>query len=174
MLRRLAVRCVVLLPVLWLIAQPQAQGQSRQANLKVSATVVDSCVITADPLNFGPYDPVSANASQPLDATSTVTVTCTKGAGGWLYLYDGANAAQARATINSRRAMAGSTGALLAYDLFKDSGRVQRWGRFITGLDIPAAPSSAPRTFTVYGRIRAGQDVPLGAYSDTVVLEVVF
>jgi spore coat protein U-like protein len=39
----------------------------------------------------------------------------------------------------------------------------------------PSAPSSnAPVTYTVYGRVAAGANVPAGSYSDTVVATVNF
>ena len=51
--------------------------------------------------------------------------------------------------------------------------QIWRTGAF-GGLTIPAAPSRAARTFTVYGRVPAGQDVVAGPYTDTVVATINF
>ena len=42
------------------------------------------------------------------------------------------------------------------------------------GQTIAAAPSKAARTFTVYGRVAAGQDVAAASYNDTVVATINF
>ena len=63
-----------------IVAESSLTGQSATASLTVSASVSKNCTITTAPVTFGAYDPVTANATAPLDATGTVTVTCTKGA----------------------------------------------------------------------------------------------
>src|SRR5262245_48014700 len=44
--------------------------------MTVTATVIPSCDVTANDLAFGNYNPVAAS---PLDAATTVDVTCTNG-----------------------------------------------------------------------------------------------
>lgn len=98
----------------------------------------------------------------------SLTVACTKGAVTTIGLNLGANAS------GSTRRMTGA-GDYLTYELYKDSARTLVWGN--SGgdlLDTGTAPSKAPRTFTVYGRVPAGQDVPAGAYVDTVTATVNF
>jgi len=68
-----------------------AFAQTATANLNISATVNKTCTITTTPVAFGIYDPVVTNASTPLDATGTVVVTCTKGAGTRIDLGNGGN-----------------------------------------------------------------------------------
>ena len=59
--------------------------------------------------------------------------------------------------------------------MYKDSARTAVWGDAGGALySAGAAPSKAPRAFTVYGRVPAGQDVPAGSYSDTIVATVNF
>jgi spore coat protein U domain-containing protein, fimbrial subunit CupE1/2/3/6 len=124
-----------------------AKAASATANLGVSATVTNNCTISTTALAFGSYDPVGANASGNLDGTGTVVVACTKGATATVGLGLGGNA----------------------------SGRTTIWSDSGAGLLSPAAaPSKAPRNFTVYGRVTGNQDVPAGNYSDTVVATVNF
>ena len=146
-------------------------AQSSTASLTVSVNVAKNCTIVASPVNFGAYDPVSTNATAPLDGTGTLTVTCTKGASAIVGLDAGSNAqGTTRRTVNSTTAS-----AFLTYELYKDSGRATVWGNDATsGLTVGAAPNRNPRNFTVYGRVASGQDASVGAYSDVVVATVNF
>jgi spore coat protein U domain-containing protein, fimbrial subunit CupE1/2/3/6 len=145
-----------------------AFAQTATANLNVSATVNSSCTITTTAVAFGVYDPIVTNASAPLDATGTVVVTCTKGAGSRIDLNTGSNAS------GSVRRMAGG-GDFLTYELYQDTTHTTVWGSGAgAGLAIVAAPSRAPRTFTVYGRVTGGQDVSANSYADSVTATINF
>jgi spore coat protein U-like protein len=138
------------------------------ANLGVSATVTSNCTISTAALAFGNYDPVGANLAADLDSNGTVTVACTKGSTATIGLGLGANPS------GSVRRMTDGTD-FLTYELYQDSNRTTVWGN--AGADLlspPAAPSKAPRNFTVYGRVVANQDVAAGNYSDTVLATVNF
>jgi len=149
-------------------ATAPALAQTATANLLVTATVTKNCSITTTPVAFGSYDPIVANAASPLDGTGTVVVTCTKGAGTRIDLGLGSNA-----TGSTRRMLGGTD--LLTYELYTDTGRSTVWGSGAgAGQSIPAAPNKNPRTFTVYGRVAAGQDVGAASYSDTVVATINF
>jgi spore coat protein U-like protein len=148
---------------------PPAAAATATANLTVTATVTNNCTISTTPVAFGAYDPVVVNASTDLDSTGTVTVTCTKGATATVGLDLGSNAS------GSTRQLRDGGANVLAYELFQDPGRSTVWGNSGGALfSAGAAPSKAPRSFTVYGRVPAGQDVPAGNYSDTVVATVNF
>jgi spore coat protein U-like protein len=145
------------------------QASNASAELTVSASVSKNCTITTAPVNFGAYDPVAANATAPLDAIGTVTITCTKGAPAKVGLNAGSNAE------GTTRRMAGGTAAYLTYELYQDTARAIVWGNTLdTALDVPAAPNRTPRDFPVYGRIAGAQDATVGSYTDTVVATVNF
>ncbi|HEU4438452.1 MAG TPA: spore coat U domain-containing protein [Methylomirabilota bacterium] len=145
-----------------------AFAQTATANLGISATVNATCTITTTPVAFGTYDPVVTHASSPLDATGSVVVTCTKGAGTRIDLGTGGNF-----SAGARRMAGGSD--FLTYELYQDSGRTTVWGSGAgAGNTIGAAPSKAPRTVTVYGRVPGGQDVSANSYADTVVATINF
>ena len=145
-----------------------AFAQTATGNLGVSATVAKNCSITTTAVAFGAYDPVVANATAPLDGTGSVVVTCTKGAGTRIDLGLGANVS------GTTRRMAGGTD-FLTYQLYQNTGRTTVWGAgAAAGLTIPVAPSRAARTFTVFGRVAAGQDVAAASYNDTVVATINF
>jgi spore coat protein U-like protein len=149
--------------------ESRLRGQQATASLTVNATVSKNCTITTAPVNFGAYDPVTTNATAPLDAIGTITVTCTKGAEAKVGLGAGSNAQGAT------RRMAQGAAAYLTYELYKDANRASVWGNTTdTGLDVPAAPNRNPRNFTVYGRVAQAQDATVGSYTDTVVATVNF
>jgi len=151
-------------------SQEPAQAATATANLSVSATISNNCTITTAAVGFPAYDPIATHATTPDDSTSgSVTITCTKGSAATIGLGLGAN------TSGSQMRMLNGSANYLNYALYQDAGRATVWGNSGAGLLSPvAAPSKAPRTFTVYGRIPAGQDLPAGTYADTVVATVNF
>ena len=152
------------------ISHRPLQAGSSSANLNVSATVNNNCTISTADLAFGTYDPIVTNATSPKDGTGTVTITCTKNAATTIGLDAGSNAPGSGTT---RAMLAG--GVKLSYEIYKESARTNVWGNSGGGLFTPAAaPNFNPRSFTVYGQIPAGQDIPAGSYTDTVLATVNF
>lgn len=139
-------------------------GQST-ANMTVTAEVTANCLITANPLDFGSYDPVSTHASADLDGSSSLDVTCTDGTDAKIVLDMGTSGGASRAMQNGAHQ--------LGYELYSDAGRSIVWGaieaegRDYTGTGLQEA-------VTVYGRIAAGQNVPAGTYTDNVIATVTF
>ncbi|WP_379921904.1 spore coat U domain-containing protein [Erythrobacter sp. R86502] len=133
--------------------------------MDVSATVVEACIVAANNLAFGTYDPT---APSPTDAATSITVTCTPGT----VFTVGLNAGIASgATVNSRQMASGSE--RLGYGLYQDAGRSVNWGN-TPGTDTPVAATAGliPSILTVYGRVPAQQAVAVGAYTDTVTITV--
>jgi spore coat protein U-like protein len=140
------------------------------ANLDVSATVAPFCKISTTPLAFGSYDPIVANATVALNGTGEVRVTCTNGTtGATITLNQGSNSAGGGAALPQRR-MIGPGGNFLKYGLFSDSVRSAVWSS--TGVSHNGTGALA--TFTVYGSVDSGQNVPVGDYSDTVMATISF
>jgi len=157
--------------ILLCLAIASAFAGTATSNFTVTASVANTCTISTAGIAFGVYDPVVTHASTPLDAAGSVTITCTKGATTTIALNTGTNGASASGTT---RAMAAGTD-YLSYEIYQENGRTTMWGT--TGVNLftpPAAPSKAPRTYQTYGRVPAAQDVPTGAYTDTVTATVNF
>ena len=151
-----------------------AFAASTNTTFQVQATVIANCTISAVNLNFGNYDPISANAAAGSDlyGNTTVTVACTKGAPNvWIGLDAGANSASA---VGTTRAMA-SAGNFLNYDLYLANpnpapGAV--WGNTqATGKSYVAA-SKAATAITVFGRVPKNQDAAVGTYTDTITATI--
>lgn len=132
----------------------------------VSATVLNTCLVTALPLAFGNYDPNSGTA---LDGSTTVTVTCTIGTNYAVGLDAGTTAGGS--DTNPRKLTDGTN--TLDYGLYKDAARTTAWGN--TGTDrVSATAVLLPTAHTVYGRIGTGQNVPAGLYTDTITATVTY
>jgi spore coat protein U-like protein len=139
------------------------------SNLTVTATVAPNCTINTTPLAFGTYDPVTANSASVLNGTGTVIVTCTNGTGATITMGEGLNPKFPGNTALPQRQMANGANRL-SYALFSDAARSNVWST--TG--VSHTGNGLPATLTVYGTVDAGQNVPAGPYSDTVVATITF
>ena len=134
-----------------LLASAPAFAASATSNFSVTATVSNNCTITTAAISFGSYDPVVTNASTPLDATGSVTITCTKGAATTIGLNAGNNGANATGTT---RAMKAAT-TYLSYEIYQETGRTTVWGNTGAALLTPAA---APDNGNRFGALRSSVD----------------
>jgi spore coat protein U domain-containing protein, fimbrial subunit CupE1/2/3/6 len=146
----------------------RVEALTATATLAVSATVSNNCTISTAALAFGSYDPIVTHAAAVLNGTGTVTIACTKGVVTTIELGLGANASG----VQRRMLIAGE---FLNYQIYSDAGRTTVWGTGVTDdLNVVAAPSRDPRSFTAYGQVAMGQDVSAGTYVDTVLATVNF
>ena len=143
------------------------------SNLSVTASVSANCSISTAPVAFGAYDPVSTNASTALSGTGTVNVTCTSGASTTITLGQGANADTGSTDAAPARRLSDGGTNFLTYSLFQDAGHATVWGN-TAGTGVANTGTGTQTAITVYGTVAAGQNVPSGNYSDTVVATVTF
>ena len=127
-----------------------------------------TCTFTTGPtaLPFGAYDPASAT---PDDSTSTFVFNCT-GRGSRLVLATVSLSAGA-GTFTQRQMTLGVD--RLNYNLYQDAARTIIWG--------DGTPPSQTRTnlvrrttYTIYGRVAAGQWTAAGTYGDTITLTLLY
>lgn len=137
-----------------------------------TATVAANCTISSSAVAFGVYDPMVANKTANLDATGTVTVTCTNGSTGTITLGQGVNPATGSTASIPLRQMAASTDRL-SYDLYSDTARSVVWAD-TSATGVARNCTGAADAVTVYVRVPANQNVPAGSYVDTVVATVTF
>ena len=135
----------------------------KNGTFTVTTNVSNNCTIDTSAANivFGAYDPVTGAA---VTGSGTVKIACTKGATGLsLALSGGANFA----TPDNQMA---SGSERLKYDLYSDSTLKTPWNN--TSVTVPAPTSNASQSFTIYGQIKASQDVAVGTYTDTVTATI--
>ena len=139
-----------------------------------------TCSVAATGVSFGAYD---ISLLTPNDATGDVTITCS-------YVPPGA-----ATTINFQAALSpGMSGsytprqmasgpARLNYNLFRDAARTLIWGNglsstSITTGELKVGPGIGNGTrsaqLPVYGRVPPQQLVPMGPYTDNIVVTVTF
>jgi spore coat protein U-like protein len=145
------------------------------ANLAVSASIASECSIEAAPtLGFGAYSPVGANSgANALNGSGNLSVTCTTGSTApTIALNDGANPGTGSSGVVPVRQMANGA-ARLGYFLYQEAGRTTVWGDGVTSKAV-TTPDGLAHTETIYGKVPGGQNQPVGAYMDTVVVTVTF
>ena len=127
-----------------------------------TATVSANCSVSAAPMNFGTAGVLLGNA----DASSTISVHCTNGVPWQVGLGNGNHASG-----NTRR-MAGA-GGFVAYELYRDGARTQRWGS-AAGTTVLGTGTGGAQSLTAYGRVAAQATPAAGTYTDTIVVSVTY
>lgn len=147
------------------VAPTAAHAATATDTMAVSATVQSACIVSANALAFGSYNPTSGTN---LDATTTLSVTCTSGTSYTVGLSTGNGSG---ATVANRKLTNGANS--LSYALYQDASRTTNWGN-TAGTDTPASAvaGSSATSLTVYGRVASGQNVPAGTYTDSVTITV--
>ncbi len=136
-------------------------------SFNVTASVVDSCSVSAGNVAFGNVEPVN-NAN--IDAVGSVTVTCSLGTSYSVLLDDGANSSDG--TVSTRRMTDGSSN-YLSYQLYSDTLRTSVWGETGGTNDVTGTGTGLGVPVVVYGRIPSGQqETQTGSYSDTIGVTV--
>ena len=151
-----------------LLFSPSLWAATATTTFAVTAGVVPTCSVAAAPLNFGATipNPIASN----VDAQSTITATCSNGAGYTIALNAGSTPL---GTVAMRRMEAG--GNTVNYTMFTDAGRASVWGDGTAGTTVlNGSGSGAAQAIPVYGRIPAGQSPGTGNYSDTVTVTITF
>jgi spore coat protein U domain-containing protein, fimbrial subunit CupE1/2/3/6 len=157
--------------VFCLAAASTVSAGSISTTIQVTATVVSSCQVRTEPLEFGDYDPDGQNRTAPLDAQGTVSLRCSGGIRPQIKILGGRNPQRGS---EGERAMSGN-GGYLGYEIYLDPAHSKEWGA--QGNRVLVVPPMEPNTFEtypVYGRIPAGQRVSPGGYEDVVEVLVEF
>lgn len=121
-------------------------------------------------VNFGAY---SVFAPSPLTSTGSLSIRCV-----------GIGAGVSPISVSLSPGVSGSfqprkmtkIGDTLNYNLYLDPNGARIWGDGTSGTQIYSAAVSNNQlvNLTIFGRIPPGQDVSVGAYTDTIVLTVNF
>lgn len=139
-----------------------------------------NCSVATTPLMFGSYDPTSPAV---VDSTAVVTVTCRiSSLLGLLGLQVQVNYDLALNGGASGNPAARAMSSTLGYGLYLDPARTIPWGdgsngtSTISGSHILLTTMLQPvvTSYTVYGRLPAGQAAPAGAYGDAVTVTLTY
>ncbi|MEA3155416.1 MAG: hypothetical protein QOK44_3005 [Betaproteobacteria bacterium] len=122
-----------------------------------------ACTLSVLGVIFGSYDTFS---NVPLDnAGGNVAVTCDIPTPYTIALAPGGGS-------YTLRTMSGA-GSSLNYNLFSDPTRLIVWGDGTAGTSVVIGATTSAN-HTIYARIPARQNVPVGSYTDTVIVTLSF
>lgn len=159
---RTPLRTLLLLATAVVAAAP-ARAATTTGNLSVTVEVVATCKVGAASLGFGTY-----GVGQTADLRAQGSIAYEGCGTGRLKVHlDGGTSRNTAA-----RTLVDAAGNKLAYQLYRDSSRKKVWGTGSNALTF--TPASASGTLVVYGTIPGGQSVPVGTYSDTVLVTIDF
>lgn len=153
------------------LAAAPAPAATTTATMSVQATLVDTCVISATPLNFPTY----LAGSGAVKGTATISLVCTKNAQYGVGLNTGSTAG----TSYTQRLLANG-GHTLQYNLYTSNTYATVWGDGSGATAIVsgnAAGFGTAISLTVYGEVpdsAANQAALPGAYSDTILVVLTY
>jgi spore coat protein U-like protein len=165
----------------WTVRGCSVKGYARAVVLLLSGCVgaascgdawalLQSCTVSATPVNFGLYNPLSGT---PDIATGTVTVTCTVTLFGLLENWTVALSTGNSGTFSARLMTNGASS--LSYNLYTTAAYSNVWGdgsgstTLVSG-STPLSVGTTITNYTVYGRLPARQDSAAGTYMDTIMV----
>jgi len=134
----------------------------------VSANVVKSCLVTADPLDFGSVDGLVSSAN--IDVQSNIYVTCSRPTGYRVLLIPSNN------STTGTSAMKGLTSGntdTVPYQLYRNAARSQQWGNQ-TANSPTGTGNGLAQSIPVYGRVPGLPNVRPDNYKDTVTVSVTY
>lgn len=136
--------------------------------LIASATVINDCLVSATPINFGGSVGVLTSA---IAATGTITAECTSADSYTIALNKGTTSG---ASLGNRL-MAGSGSATVQYQLYTSSSHGTVWGDGTSGTGtVGGTGSGNSQSYTVYGLVPAQTTPAPNLYSDTVTVTVTY
>lgn len=145
-----------------LAAAGTAHAATASTTFNVTATVVDSCAVSASDLAFGTYDPASATDKT---GASTVSVRCSLGTPYTVSLNNGTYASG-----STRRMAAGAS--RLTYQVYKDVAATQVFGSVADALGVSGIGTGVVIPSIIYGVIPKTQNVGSGSYTDQITVTV--
>ncbi len=144
-----------------------AEATTTTGNLRIQATVVNSCSVVGNTLDFGQVNLGQTGGQRP---QTNINVTCTKNLPFEVGINDGSNA-----LTGQRRMKNDSSNDYVNYELYKSLTGNDRFGDAIVTQRVDGIGNgTVPVIVPVYGQILAGQSAPGGNYLDNAVITVYF
>jgi spore coat protein U-like protein len=140
-----------------------------------ASCLVCTCTTSATGVAFGAYDPTATGS---LSSAGGVQVSCSQvGVMGVTVSYTIALSAGTSVSYVTRQMVFGTN--KLGYNLYTDATHNTVWGNGAGSSTVSDSYVLAPgpataRTYQVYGRIPAGENVLAGVYSDTIIVTVTY
>ena len=140
-----------------------AQSGQGSATMTVTVEVVPNCTVSAAPLSL------DALQGRQRQADADIIVACGPDEPFTVALDHGGHANGAM-----RRAYDAATGRYLAYEIYRDPARSQRWSDGSDSVVSGITNAAGLASFKAYGAVRPDHDLIAGSYADQVVVTVNF
>ena len=137
--------------------------QTATFTFNASATVLKTCNVSADNLDFGPV----GSLASPVPGQGQIHLQCSAGTGYTIALGGGSSGA----TDPTQRKMVSGVNSV-TYGLYRNPGYTLPWGN-VPGSNVASGSGTAlVQSIPVYGRVPAQTLPPPGTYTDTIVVSV--
>jgi spore coat protein U-like protein len=124
--------------------------------------VAASCILSAQSVAFGAYDPFEP---ADLEGVGNISISCDSGVAVTVSLSAGTGSFSMRTMMSDADQM--------VYNLFTTAQRISVWGDGSGGSDVVSATIQSA-DLPVYGLIPAGQNLPRGTYTDVITITVTY
>jgi spore coat protein U-like protein len=130
-----------------------------------------ACNVSAGPLSFGPYDPLSPSGST---TSGVITVSCNQAPPPIVTIQISPSVVSGG--FFPRRMQRAGGSETLDYNLYLDPGVTVVWGDGTGGTATQSqrVTKNKPWNVTIYGRMPGLQDVPPGNYGDSIGISIIF
>ncbi len=136
----------------------------------VSANLSSSCSISGSTLNFGTgIDPIQA--AVPLNATSTLSVTCSNTTP-YIVALDAGTHAGGTSNFSARKIQNGTS--TLGYQLYTDAAHLLVWGNGIGTVTSIGIGTGSTQAVSIYGQLPDLTGAIPGTYTDTVTVTITY
>jgi spore coat protein U-like protein len=153
------------------MASVSAQGGSAGTTMQVQITLVASCAVTANTLNFGSGVGLLSTA---VSGSSTLSVTCSNSTPYNVELDGGTVSGSTVASRLMAGTATGNTGTTLGFQLYSNAGLTTVWGNNIGTNTISGTGSGSAQTLTVYGQVPAQTTPKPDTYQTTINVTVAY
>ncbi len=140
-----------------------SSGRAVQVPFSVQVNSVGDCQTTTTPMDFGTLQ----NLNAAVDATNTLTVTCTRNVNYTLGLNNGTSGATAPA---ARKMKAAGITDTVAYGIYTNAARTTHFGTAA----FSARGTGNPQTYTGFGRIPVQTTPGVANYADTLTVTITY
>ncbi|MBN1382723.1 MAG: spore coat protein U domain-containing protein [Deltaproteobacteria bacterium] len=125
------------------------------------------CNVSSTGVNFGTYNPLD---TFDLDSSGSIMVSCTSNVSVMVSI----SVSPTSGGFNPRKIRQSGGSDTLNYNLYTTSNRAAIWGDGTQGTEVVwhGVKKKSPWSATVYGRISAAQDVYVGQYGESLVVQI--
>jgi spore coat protein U-like protein len=168
--RKLDLRGAALAGLLLAALPAASQASTTTTTFQVQITLVASCAISANNLNFGSGIGLLTSA---VNGSTTLSVTCSNSTPYTVGLDAGNVTGSTVSTRLMAGTTAGNTSTTMQFQLYSDSGRTTTWGNS-SGSWVSGTGNGGAQSLTVYGQVPTQTTPKPDTYQTTITATVTY